>query len=100
MDKKFSEAPHFYSLFTLIIFVGVGIILLPNAPLISITIWTQVLNAILLPVVLVCMMIIVNKDEVMGEYVNKKYQNVVGWSTSAILIILSAFLLFSGIGLG
>jgi len=100
IDKRFSEAPQFYTLFTLIIFVAVIIILLPNAPLIAITIWTQVLNAILLPVVLICMMIIVNKREIMEEYTNKPYQNVIGWATSIVLILLSLLLLLSGSGLG
>ena len=97
IDKKFSDAPQFYSLFTLTMLIAVGIILLPNAPLIAITIWTQVLNAILLPVVLICMMLIINKTEIMGEYINKRYQNVIGWTTSIVLIILSAVLLISGI---
>jgi Mn2+/Fe2+ NRAMP family transporter len=100
INKKFSEAPQFYSLFTLIILIAVVIILIPNAPLIAITIWTQVLNAILLPVVLICMMLIINKTEIMGEYTNKQYQNVIGWTTSIILIILSTVLLVSGIGVG
>jgi len=100
IDKRFSEAPQFYSLFTLIIIIAIIIILIPNAPLIAITIWTQVLNAILLPVVLICMMIIVNKREIMEEYVNKPYQNVIGWTTSIVLILLSLLLLLSGTGVG
>ena len=98
IDKKFSEAPQFYSLFTIIILIGAGIIMIPGAPLIAITIWTQVLNAILLPIVLICMMIIVNNKEIMEEYTNNHMQNTIGWTTTVILIILSAFLLFSGIG--
>jgi Mn2+/Fe2+ NRAMP family transporter len=74
--------------------------MIPGAPLIAITIWTQVLNAILLPIVLVCMMIIVNNKEIMEEYTNNRLQNIIGWTTTAILIMLSAFLLFSGIGVG
>jgi NRAMP (natural resistance-associated macrophage protein)-like metal ion transporter len=97
IDKKFSDAPQFYSLFTFTMLIAVGIILMPNAPLIAITIWTQVLNAILLPVVLICMMLIINKPEIMGEYVNKRYQNLIGWATSIVLIILSVVLLISGI---
>jgi NRAMP (natural resistance-associated macrophage protein)-like metal ion transporter len=99
IDKKFSEAPHFYVLFTIIIFVGMGIILIPGAPLIAITIWTQVLNAILLPVVLICMMLIINNKEIMEEYTNNRLQNIIGWTTTIVLIILSGFLLFSGSGL-
>ncbi len=97
IDKKFSEAPQFYTLFTFTILIAVGVILLPNAPLIAITIWTQVLNAVLLPVVLICMMLIINKPEIMGEYTNKRYQNVIGWATSIILMLLSAVLVIAGI---
>jgi Mn2+/Fe2+ NRAMP family transporter len=100
IDKRFSEAPQFYLLFTIIILIGAGIILIPGAPLITITIWTQVLNAILLPMVLICMMVIVNRAEVMENYTNTYWQNAIGWTTSIVLIILSSFLLFTGSGLG
>jgi Mn2+/Fe2+ NRAMP family transporter len=100
IDKRFSEAPQFYLLFTLIILVAVMIILIPGAPLITITIWTQVLNAILLPMVLICMMIIVNKTEIMENYTNSRLQNIIGWATSVVLIMLSLGLLLSGSGVG
>ncbi len=100
IDKKFGEAPQFYSLFTVIILIGSGIILIPGAPLIAITIWTQVLNAILLPIVLICMMIMVNNKEIMEQYTNNGLQNIIGWATSIILILLSAFLLYTGVGVG
>jgi NRAMP (natural resistance-associated macrophage protein)-like metal ion transporter len=97
IDKSFSEAPQFFTLFTSIIFIGVAIILIPQAPLITITLWTQVLNAILLPIVLICMMIIINKKEIMEEYTNNRLQNLIGWTTSIMLIILSSLLLFFGV---
>jgi Mn2+/Fe2+ NRAMP family transporter len=93
IDKKIREAPQFYLLFTLIILISIIIILIPNAPLIDITIGTQVLNAILLPAVLICMIIVVNKADIMGEYVNNRIQNVVGILTTFILIVLSLILL-------
>lgn len=93
VDKKLSEAPTFYSLFTAIMAISVAIILIPNAPLITITIWSQVLNGILLPVVLICMMIIINKTEIMGKYKNKKLTNIIGWSTISLITVLSGLLL-------
>lgn len=93
IDKKWKDAPQFYWLFTIIIFVGAVIILIPNAPLILITLWSQISNGLLLPVVLLCMILIVNKKDVMGSYVNKPYQNIIGWSTIIILIVLSVTLL-------
>ncbi|GAV21701.1 Nramp family divalent metal transporter [Carboxydothermus pertinax] len=100
IDKSFQEAPEFYTLFTAIIVIAVGIILIPNAPLITITLWTQILNGILLPVVLICMMLIVNNVEVMGEFKNKFFNNLVGWVTVVVLIGLTVFLLLtSGLSL-
>jgi Mn2+/Fe2+ NRAMP family transporter len=93
IDKTFKEAPQFYWLYTVIIMIAVAIILLPNAPLITITLWSQIFNGVLLPVVLICMMLLVNNWEIMGEYVNKPFQNLVGWATVIILVGLSVLLL-------
>ena len=95
IDKKLHEAPKFYTLFTAIIAIGVVVILIPGAPLIAITIWTQILNGVLLPVVLICMMLMVNNKKIMGQYVNNGFQNFVGWTTSLILIALTFFLILS-----
>ncbi|MBI5123943.1 MAG: divalent metal cation transporter, partial [Candidatus Omnitrophica bacterium] len=97
INKKMNEAPQFYSLFASIIAIGVFIILIPNAPLIAITIWAQILNAVLLPAVLVSMIVMVNNKRLMGEYKNNILQNIVGWAKTVILIILNAMLLISPI---
>ena len=97
VDKQIREAPHFYSLFAFIVVVAIFIILIPGAPLIAITIWSQVLNAVLLPVVLISMIRMVNNKKIMGEHVNNKFQNIVGWSTTVILIALTALLIGSTI---
>lgn len=93
VDKKFSEAREFYTLFTSILLISVAIILIPDAPLIMITLWSQVLNGVFLPVVLICMMIIVNNKELMGKHVNKPLNNLIGFLTVAILITLTLALL-------
>jgi Mn2+/Fe2+ NRAMP family transporter len=93
LDKKWDEAKEFYILYTGILIVSAIIILIPNAPLIPISIWSQVINGILLPVVLLCMMLLINKKKIMGVYVNKSVTNIIGWSAVVILIGLSAALL-------
>jgi NRAMP (natural resistance-associated macrophage protein)-like metal ion transporter len=95
INKKINEAPQFYVLFTFIITVASGIILLPGAPLIQITIWSQVLNAVLLPVVIVSMILMVNDKKIMGKYTNNLFQNVVGWATTVVLVTLTIFLIVS-----
>ena len=89
INKKLKEAPEFYTLFTAIIVIGVIIILIPGAPLIQISLWSQIINGMLLPVVLICMMVMVNNKELMGEYVNTFTKNLIGWVTIVILIVLT-----------
>jgi NRAMP (natural resistance-associated macrophage protein)-like metal ion transporter len=95
INKKINEAPQFYALFTFIILVAVIIILIPNAPLIAITIWSQIINAMLLPVVLISMIIMVNNKKIMGKYTNNNFQNSVGWSSTAILIVMTIMLIIA-----
>jgi Mn2+/Fe2+ NRAMP family transporter len=97
IDKKLKEAPEFFTLFTIIVIVGIAIILIPGAPLIQITLGSQVINGVLLPVVLICMMLMVNNKELMGEYVNNKIKNAIGWVTIVVLIVLTAILTFEPI---
>ena len=92
IDKTLKEAPQFFTLFTIIVIIGTVVILIPGAPLIQITLWSQVINGILLPVVLICMMLMVNNKEIMGEHMNSRIKNVVGWATIIVLIILTAIL--------
>jgi Mn2+/Fe2+ NRAMP family transporter len=94
IDKKWDEAKEFYILYTGILVIGAAIILIPNAPLIFISLWSQVINGILLPVVLVCMILLVNNKKIMGKYVNKPVNNIIGWGAVVILVSLSLLLLF------
>jgi NRAMP (natural resistance-associated macrophage protein)-like metal ion transporter len=93
IDKKWDEAKEFYILYTGILVISAIIILIPNAPLIQISIWSQVINGILLPVVLVSMILLINNKKIMGTYVNKPLQNIIGWSAVVILTGLSLMLL-------
>jgi Mn2+/Fe2+ NRAMP family transporter len=93
IDKKWDEAREFYVLYTGILIISAAIILFPNVPLISISLWSQVLNGLFLPVVLICMILIINSKKIMGEYVNKPLNNIIAGTTVIILITLSATLL-------
>jgi Mn2+/Fe2+ NRAMP family transporter len=93
IDKKWNDAKEFYILYTGILIIGAVIILFPNAPLIQISLWSQVLNGMLLPVVLICMILLVNNKKIMGEHVNKPINNIIGWSAVICLIVLTLALL-------
>jgi Mn2+/Fe2+ NRAMP family transporter len=93
IDKKWDEAREFYVLYTGILILSAAIILIPNAPLILISLWSQVINGMLLPVVLVCMILLVNNKKIMGKYINKPINNIIGWSAVVIITGLSMALL-------
>ena len=95
VNKRFSEAKVFYWLYTILIGVGAGIILLPHVPLLKIILLSQVLNGILLPFVLVFMLLLVNKPDLMGKHVNSGLYNVIAWGTSAIMVVLSIGMFFT-----
>ena len=89
VGKRFSEAPVFYWLYTILIVAGAGVILLPNIPLVKISILSQVVNGVVLPFVLVFMLLLVNKKELMGEYVSSPLYNVIAWATTVIMVGLT-----------
>lgn len=100
VGKKFSEAPVFYWLYTILIVAGAGVILIPNLPLVKIIILSQVVNGIVLPFVLVFMLLLVNRKELMGEYVNSPIYNVVTWATAVIMAVLTIAMFWSPGGVG
>jgi NRAMP (natural resistance-associated macrophage protein)-like metal ion transporter len=89
IGKKFSEAPAFYWLYTGLIAAGGGLILLPHLPLIKIQLYSQALNGVAIAPVLIFMLLLVNKKDLMGEYVNSKFYNTVAWGLTAVMVILS-----------
>jgi Mn2+/Fe2+ NRAMP family transporter len=89
LDKKFHEAPVFYWLYTLIIVVGAGVLLVPRFPLAHIMVLSQVVNGIVLPFVLIFMLLLINDRELMGTYVNSRAFNAVAWVTVTVMIALT-----------
>ena len=92
IDKKWKEAPEFYTLYTGIIVIAILIVFIPNIPLVSVIYLSQILNGLLLPIVLVSMMLLVNNKKIMGEYTNTLTKNVIGWSSVVLLIVLTILL--------
>ena len=55
IDKNFHKAPEFFWLFTISVVVGALTILLPNIPLLAVMYFSQVINGVVLPFVLILM---------------------------------------------
>ena len=89
VGQKFSEAPIFYWLYTALIVAGGAVVLIPGLPLVKIAVLSQVVNGVVLPFVLIFMLLLINKKELMGEYVNTRLFNVVAWATTGVMIVLT-----------
>jgi NRAMP (natural resistance-associated macrophage protein)-like metal ion transporter len=86
VDKRLREAPIFYLLYTLLIVAGAGVVLLPHFPLVKMILLSQVLNGVLLPFVLIPMILLINRKDLMGEWVNPRWFNLVTWVSIAFII--------------
>lgn len=91
LDRKFSEAPVFFTLFAFGLIAGAALILIPHIPLLKLIFYAQVAQGILLPPELVLMLIIINKRSVMGKYTNGWYGNAIAWATVALVGALSIY---------
>src|SRR5262249_19212982 len=89
VDKGFEDAPIFYWLYTLLIVVGAAVVLIPGFPLVRMILFSQVINGVLLPIVLIFMILLANNKRIMHEWVNSRLYNLASWTTVVIMIGLS-----------
>ncbi len=99
VNRKFSEAPQFYGLYTMLIIFGSGIVLLPRIPLFPVMYISQVINGLVLPIILVFMILLINNKKLMGRHTNGRIYNVISWATIGSLVVLSVAYLGSLLGI-
>ena len=92
VNKKFGEAPQFYTIITFLIAFGAGLILIPGIPLITILIVSQVLNGVLLPVILVYMLRLSGSERIMGRFRNSRFFSAITWVICCVIILLTGVL--------
>jgi Mn2+/Fe2+ NRAMP family transporter len=97
LSRNFREAPIFFTIFTSLIVLGALIVLLPLQSLIKAMIFSQTLNGVLLPVILVVMLLLINDKRIMGRHVNSQIFNILAWVTVIILTILATILVVTTI---
>jgi Mn2+/Fe2+ NRAMP family transporter len=98
VNRRFGEAPAFYWLYTGLIVVGAGMVLIPGFPLVRMILWSQVLNGVLLPVILIFTLMLINRSDLMGEWTNSKFFNAVAYLTVGSMIVLSLTLAWMSLG--
>ena len=89
VNRRWREAPIFYSLYTLLIVGGAGVVLIPGFSLVKMILLSQVFNGVLLPFVLIFMVLLINKKDLMGDWTNSRGFNLVAWVTVVVMIGLT-----------
>ena len=92
LNKKFKEAPEYYTIFLAIFILSGALILIPGLPLIPIMLVSQVINGILLPLILIPMLFLTSNKKIMGIHTNSFFFNTIAWVGCIILILLSLLL--------
>jgi Mn2+/Fe2+ NRAMP family transporter len=90
LNYKVREAPWFYAFYFFSLISAGIVVLIPGAPLVTITLFVQVVATTLLPAALVFLILLLNNEELMGEHKNTAFQNVVNFAIVIALILLSS----------
>jgi len=96
VGRSFKEAPQFLTLYTSIIVIGAGITLLvPKDRLVFVLNLPNVVGGMLLPLILILMILLCNDRHIMGHYVNGRGKNIVAWTTTVVMTILTLLIILS-----
>jgi Mn2+/Fe2+ NRAMP family transporter len=93
VSRSFREAPIFLGTFTALIVVGAAVALIPGIPQIRLLLFTQCVNGLLLPVLLIAILQLVNNGEIMGEYRNRLRHNIFAVGATLVVSALSLMLI-------
>jgi Mn2+/Fe2+ NRAMP family transporter len=97
INRDLKEAPVFFGIYTALIVLGAGIILLPVKSLVQAMLASQTLNGVLLPVILVVMLRLINDKRLMGKFVNGRVFNIISWGMVVLLIVLTVILVVTSV---
>jgi Mn2+/Fe2+ NRAMP family transporter len=96
LDDPYSEAKTFYLTFGVVTALGASVVMIPGAPLVTILVGTQVLNAVLLIPLLLAMIGIGRDRDLMGGFTMSTAGTVVyGLTTAVVLACVGALAVIS-----
>ena len=95
VDKRFREAPVFFTIYAASLIVGAGLVLfIPHRSLLALITFSQIVSGVLLPFILVFMLLLINRKSLMGEYRNGPVFNVIAWTTAIVVSALTVLSLY------
>lgn len=89
LSDKLNRAKGFYTVLTIALLVGAAIALLGIDP-ISALFYSQVMDGILGPILVVFVLFLCNDKKVMGEHVNNWFDNFFGWMAVVVMVLATA----------
>lgn len=96
VSRRFSEAPLFLGLFSVLVFAGAAVALLPGN-LVQLLLNMQILNGVITPVILVFILVLANRRSVLGDAVNSRAFNAVATVCVTVVGILAAAVVLLGL---
>ena len=92
LELPVRKAPGFYLVYLACVAAAAGLVLIPGAPLQLIILGVQVLAGVMLPSAIIFLQLLLNDRELLGEYANKPWNNIVNWTIIIVLFALSLIL--------
>ena len=100
VNWNWREAPAFYGLLAFFIGFAALFVMIPGLPLIQVMFAAQVLNALLLPFILVFVMLLAGDRQLLGRLASGRILLTIGWLSTVLLVLLSVILVGSGLSGG
>ncbi len=95
LHRSWRDAKFFYGVFTAMVVLAAGIVIIPGAPLGLITTSVQALAGVLLPSATVFLLLLCNDREVLGPWVNRLWLNIVASIIVGVLLMMSLVLMIT-----
>lgn len=92
LGKKLSSAPGFYAVIAVSTLIGMSLDWLGIDPMKALY-YTAVLNGLAAPPLMVLVIIIANRKDIMGEFVNSRVSNIIGWMITLIMTLAGVALI-------
>ena len=86
------RAKRFSALYVACVAIAAAIVLIPNLPLIQITVYVEAFNGFVLPIVLGFLLVLVNDKRVIGDRRNTLLGNAITFSLSAVIVVLGVWM--------
>lgn len=94
LTRHVNNAPQFYIVLGVAILVGVQLAV-SNVDPIKALFYSQVLDGLIAPVLVVFLLLLTSSRKVMGEFVNGRWARLIGWAAVGVLVIADLAMVYS-----